>query len=171
MQSHVGTTYTDSDIKDYLWSTLKLGQVVPGYGHGVLRQPDPRFQTLMAFGSSRPDVANDPLFQLVKKNSEIAPGVLKEHGKVSIPVLHSPKTTTSILNRVQTKNPYPNVDSASGVLFHHFGIHETLYYTAIFGVSRGLGPLAQLIWSRALGLPIERPKSIDLAGLLKKAES
>ena len=82
MQSHIGVQFTDQDIKDYLWSTLKGGQVVPGYGHGVLRQPDPRFETLMAFGSSRPEIAKDPLFQLVKRNSEVAPGVLKEHGKV-----------------------------------------------------------------------------------------
>jgi citrate synthase len=151
MQEHVGTKFTDKDVSDYLWSTLKSGRVVPGYGHAVLRKPDPRFEALMDYASSRPEIANDPVFQLVKKNSEIAPGVLKEHGK--------------------TKNPYPNVDSSSGVLFHHYGFHETLYYTATFGVSRGLGPLAQLIWDRALGLPIERPKSINLEGLLKLGES
>jgi citrate synthase len=71
-----------------------------------------------------------------------------------------------VLTKIQTKNPYPNVDSSSGVLFHHYGFTETLYYTATFGVSRGLGPLAQLIWDRALGLPIERPKSINLQGIL-----
>ncbi|KAL8671985.1 MAG: hypothetical protein Q9168_003552 [Polycauliona sp. 1 TL-2023] len=150
MQSHIGTSYSDEDIKSYLWSTLKSGQVVPGYGHAVLRKPDPRFEALMDFASKRPEIAKDPVFKLVKKNSEIAPGVLMEHGK--------------------TKNPHPNVDSASGVLFHHYGFHNTLYYTATFGVSRGLGPLAQLIWDRALGLPIERPKSVDLEGLLRMAE-
>jgi citrate synthase len=151
MQEKVGTKFTDKDVTDYLWSTLKSGRVVPGYGHAVLRKPDPRFEALMDYASSRPDIAKNPVFQLVKKNSEIAPKVLKEHGK--------------------TKNPYPNVDSSSGVLFHHYGFHETLYYTATFGVSRGLGPLAQLIWDRALGLPIERPKSMDLKGLLKLAEA
>lgn len=150
MQEHVGTSFSDKDVSDYLWSTLKSGRVVPGYGHAVLRKPDPRFEALMDYASSRPEIAKDPVFQLVKKNSEIAPDVLKEHGK--------------------TKNPYPNVDSSSGVLFHHYGFHETLYYTATFGVSRGLGPLAQLIWDRALGLPIERPKSINLQGLVELAE-
>ncbi|KAI4220863.1 MAG: hypothetical protein L6R36_007316, partial [Xanthoria steineri] len=81
MQSHIGTSYSDQDVKDYLWSTLKSGQVVPGYGHAVLRKPDPRFQALMDFASERPEIAKDPVFQLVKKNSEIAPGVLMEHGK------------------------------------------------------------------------------------------
>ncbi|KAI9863199.1 MAG: hypothetical protein M1813_004019 [Trichoglossum hirsutum] len=148
MQSEIGNDFTDADVTDYLWKTLKSGQVVPGYGHAVLRKPDPRFEALMGFASARPEIARNPLFQLVKKNSEIAPKVLMEHGK--------------------TKNPYPNVDSSSGVLFHYYGFHETLYYTVTFGVSRGLGPLSQLIWDRALGLPIERPKSINLEGLLKQ---
>lgn len=150
MQEHVGTQFSETDVKDYLWSTLKSGRVIPGYGHAVLRKPDPRFEALMDYANARPEIAADPVFQLVKKNSEIAPGVLTEHGK--------------------TKNPYPNVDSASGVLFHHYGFKETLYYTATFGVSRGLGPLAQMVWDRALGLPIERPKSINLQGLLDAAQ-
>ncbi|KAK8075410.1 2-methylcitrate synthase protein [Apiospora hydei] len=151
MQKSIPSSYSKQDVHDYLWTTLNSGRVVPGYGHAVLRKPDPRFEALMDYASSRPEIAKDPVFQLVKLNSEVAPEVLMKHGK--------------------TKNPYPNVDSSSGVLFHHYGFHETLYYTATFGVSRGLGPLAQLIWDRALGLPIERPKSINLAGLLKAAES
>ncbi|KAL9051625.1 MAG: hypothetical protein Q9162_005886 [Coniocarpon cinnabarinum] len=149
MQAEVGTSFTEQDVKDYLWNLLKSGRVIPGYGHAVLRKPDPRFEALIDFAMARPEIQKDPVFALVKKNSEIAPGVLLEHGK--------------------TKNPHPNVDSASGVLFHHYGFKEQLYYTVTFGVSRGLGPLAQLIWDRALGLPIERPKSMDLKGLLALA--
>ncbi|KAF2753314.1 citrate synthase-like protein [Pseudovirgaria hyperparasitica] len=150
MQETVGKNFTHENVKDYLWSLLKSGRVIPGYGHAVLRKPDPRFQALIDFADARPEIAKDPVYQLVRANSEVAPGVLKEHGK--------------------TKNPFPNVDSSSGVLFYHYGFTETLYYTATFGVSRGLGPLAQLVWDRALGLPIERPKSINLAGLLKEVE-
>jgi citrate synthase len=146
MKDHIGEKFSDSDVTNYLWTTLKSGRVIPGYGHAVLRKPDPRFEALIDFATGRKEIMADPVFQLVKKNSEIAPNVLLEHGK--------------------TKNPYPNVDSASGVLFYHYGFRETLYYTATFGVSRGLGPLAQLIWDRALGLPIERPKSIDLKGMM-----
>lgn len=150
MKENIPENYTDKDIADYLWKTLNSGRVVPGYGHAVLRKPDPRFEALMDFASSRPEIARDPVFALVERNSRIAPEVLTKHGK--------------------TKNPHPNVDSSSGVLFHYYGFHETLYYTATFGVSRGLGPLAQLIWDRALGLPIERPKSINLEGILKQVE-
>lgn len=82
MQDKIGTKFTDEDVRTYLWDTLKSGRVVPGYGHGVLRKPDPRFEALMDFAATRPDVQANPVFQLVKKNSEIAPGVLTEHGKV-----------------------------------------------------------------------------------------
>ena len=82
MLSQIGTSFSDSDVEDYLWSTLKSGQVVPGYGHAVLRKPDPRFEALMDFASARPEIARDPVFQLVRKISVIAPEVLKEHGKV-----------------------------------------------------------------------------------------
>ena len=150
MKEAIPSGYTEKDVENYLWNTLNSGRVVPGYGHAVLRKPDPRFEALMDYSASRQEIASDPIFQLVKMNSKIAPEVLKKHGK--------------------TKNPYPNVDSSSGVLFYHYGFKETLYYTATFGVSRGLGPLAQIIWDRALGLPIERPKSVTLTGLLKVAE-
>lgn len=149
-QSSIPKNYSDKDVTDYLWSVLNSGRVIPGYGHAVLRKPDPRFDALIKFARERPEVAADPTVQLVLKNAEIVPQVLTEHGK--------------------TKNPHPNVDSSSGVLFHHYGIHETLYYTVTFGVSRALGPLPQLIWDRILGLPIERPKSLSLEKIIEIAK-
>ena len=101
----------------------------------------------MGFAESRPEVAADATYQLVRAISQVAPSVLTKHGK--------------------TKNPFPNVDSSSGVLFYHYGIHETLYYTVTFGVSRALGPLPQLVWDRILGLPIERPKSLSLEKIVE----
>lgn len=50
----------------------------------------------------------------------------------------------------------------------YYGLKEMNYYTVMFGVSRALGVLAQLIWSRALGLPIERPKSLSTEMLIKQ---
>lgn len=82
MHSELGHSYSDGNIRDFLQSTLDNGKVVPGYGHAVLRKPDPRFRALMDFASSRPEIAEDPLFQLVEKNSRIAPEVLGERGKV-----------------------------------------------------------------------------------------
>jgi citrate synthase len=86
MKDAVPANPTEQDVKDYLWSTLKSGRVIPGYGHGVLRKPDPRFEALMDFAAARPHIYEDPVFKLVKLNSEVAPGVLTEHGKVSISI-------------------------------------------------------------------------------------
>lgn len=47
---------------------------------------------------------------------------------------------------------------------------EMNYYTVLFGVSRALGVLASLVWDRALGLPIERPKSLSTDGLIKQVK-
>ncbi|KAG9554264.1 hypothetical protein KCV04_g19740, partial [Aureobasidium melanogenum] len=61
----------------------------------------------------------------------------------------------------KTKNPYPNVDAHSGVLLQYYGLTEQNFYTVLFGVSRALGVLPQLIIDRAVGAPIERPKSFS----------
>jgi citrate synthase len=92
---------------------------------------------------------NDPMFKLVSQLYKIVPDVLLAHGKA--------------------KNPWPNVDAHSGVLLWYYGMKEMNYYTVLFGVSRALGVLASLIWDRALGLPLERPKSMSTDGLMKLA--
>merc|ERR1711957_4244 len=40
------------------------------------------------------------------------------------------------------------------------------YYTVLFGVSRAFGVSSGQVWSRALGMPIERPNSYDLEHLI-----
>ena len=71
----------------------------------------------------------------------------------------------------QVKNPWPNVDAHSGVLLQYYGITEENFYTVLFGVSRALGVLSQGVWSRALGLPIERPKSLTVDAILAKVNA
>ncbi|CAO3630959.1 unnamed protein product [Cunninghamella echinulata] len=145
MQEKIGSDASDEEIKKYLWDTLNGGQVVPGFGHAVLRKTDPRYMAQREFALKH--LPEDPLFALVSKLYHIIPGVLTEHGK--------------------TKNPWPNVDAHSGVLLKHYGLVEQDYYTVLFGVSRALGVTSQLIWDRALGLPLERPKSYSTAHLKK----
>ncbi len=129
---------TDDQLRDFAWKTLNSGKVIPGYGHAVLRVTDPRFAAFREFGLEHfPD---DPVLQLVDKVYRIVPGVLTEQGKA--------------------KNPWPNVDAASGALLHHYGLTEFSYYTVLFAVSRTLGMCSQTIVDRAIGAPIERPKSV-----------
>lgn len=145
IQSVLGDNPTDDKLKELIWSTLKSGQVVPGYGHAVLRKTDPRYTCQREFAQKH--LPKDPMFKLVSQVYKIVPPILMETGKV--------------------KNPWPNVDAHSGVLLQYYGMTEMNYYTVLFGVSRALGVLASLVWDRALGLPIERPKSMSTEGLMK----
>ena len=129
MQSKIGENASDEAVKEYVWSTLKGGQVVPGYGHAVLRKTDPRYIAQREFALKH--LPSDPLFKLVGQVYNIVPGILLEAGKA--------------------KNPWPNVDAHSGVLLTHYGLTQMEFYTVLFGVSRAFGVAAQLIWDRALG--------------------
>ncbi|MFZ5823023.1 MAG: citrate (Si)-synthase [Bacillota bacterium] len=133
-----GVEPTKENVTKALWDTLNAGQVVPGYGHAVLRKTDPRYTAQREFCLNH--LPNDPLFKLVSMIYEVAPGVLMEHGKA--------------------KNPWPNVDAQSGVIQWHYGVREWDFYTVLFGVGRALGVMANITWDRALGYPIERPKSV-----------
>lgn len=42
LRKQVGDDFTEDQLKEFIWKTLKSGQVVPGYGHAVLRKTDPR---------------------------------------------------------------------------------------------------------------------------------
>ncbi len=130
-----------AQIGEYVKKTLSEGKVVPGYGHAVLRKTDPRFTAQMGFGKKH--MPDDPLVQTVWNIYEEVPPILQSLGKI--------------------KNPWPNVDAHSGALLVHYGMVEYEFYTVLFGVSRALGVLSSLIWDRALGLPIERPKSVTTA--------
>jgi citrate synthase len=145
MQQLGGEVPTEEKLKEALWATLNSGQVIPGYGHAVLRKTDPRYTSQREFCMKTEGLKDYPLFKLIKMIYEVAPGVLTEHGKA--------------------KNPWPNVDSQSGVIQWYYGVTEYEFYTVLFGVGRALGCLANITWDRALGYGIERPKSVTTAML------
>lgn len=49
----------------------------------------------------------------------------------------------------------------------HFSLNQMNFYTVLFGISRAFGVMPQLIWDRALGAPIERPKSFSTEAIEK----
>lgn len=138
---------TKEQIADFVKLTLEEGRVVPGYGHAVLRQTDPRFTAQKEFADKY--ITHDKLINTVNNLYEVVPPILGTVGKIS--------------------NPWPNVDAYSGALLYHFGIKEYSFYTVLFGVSRALGVLASLIMDRLYGLPIERPSSYELKWYVNKA--
>ena len=129
---------TKEEMKKFVWDTLNSGQVIPGYGHAVLRKTDPRYTVQREFALKH--MPDDELFQYVSMLYDVVPPILKEHGKA--------------------KNPWPNVDAQSGVIQWYYGITEYDFYTVLFSIGRAFGVLSNIIWDRALGYPIERPKSV-----------
>ncbi len=138
MQEEIGEDPNEEQIASYIQQTLTNGKVVPGYGHAVLRKTDPRFTAQQEFAKTY--MPDDKLVNIVWKIYKVAPPILENTGKI--------------------KNPWPNVDAHSGALLLHYGFTEYEFYTVLFGVSRALGVMASLLWDRALGLPLERPKSV-----------
>ena len=148
MDKYKGTP-SEEQLKDFVKETLNSGKVIPGYGHAVLRITDPRFEAFLNFGKKHfPD---DPVFLTVSRLFEVVPVELKKLDKV--------------------KNPWPNVDAATGSLLYHYGLKEFSYYTVMFAVSRSLGLTAQAVVNRAMLKPLIRPKSVtteDLKLLINK---
>jgi len=141
--------YTNDQVEKACWDILNSGRVIPGFGHAVLRKTDPRYTCQREFAMKH--LPEDPMFKLVAQLYDVVPKVLTEHGK--------------------TANPWPNVDAHSGVLLQYYQLKEQNYYTVLFGVSRALGVLPGVVWDRALGLPIERPKSVTTEWIEKKIAS
>jgi len=151
MKKMGGKIPTNEEMKKFVWDTLNSGQVIPGYGHAVLRKTDPRYSAQREFCLKH--LPDDPIFKYVDLIYEVTPDILLEQGKA--------------------KNPWPNVDAQSGVIQWHYGVKEYDFYTVLFGIGRSIGVLSNIIWDRALGYPIERPKSLTtdmLEEIAHKAE-
>lgn len=133
-----GKTPTEGELRQFVWETLNSGQVIPGYGHAVLRKTDPRYTIQRDFCLKH--MPNDQLFELSNLLYKVVPAVLMEQGKA--------------------KNPWPNVDAMSGTIQWHYGVREYDFYTVLFGIGRAIGICANIIWDRALGYSLERPKSV-----------
>jgi len=140
IRDHFNGSPSDKDLTEFCWNRLNNGRVIPGYGHAVLRCPDPRFTAFMDFGKKY--IEDDDVFSIVESLFNVVPSVLKEHGKA--------------------KNPWPNVDAASGSLLYYYGLKEFNYYTVLFSLSRVLGIVSQIVINRALRIPITRPKSVTI---------
>jgi citrate synthase len=142
-----GKTPTEKEMSEFVWETLNSGQVVPGFGHAVLRKTDPRYTAQREFCEKH--LPDDPIFKYVDVLYKVVPPILEKQGKA--------------------KNPWPNVDAQSGVIQWHYGLTEYDFYTVLFGIGRAIGVLSNIIWDRALGYPIERPKSVTTAMLEEAA--
>ena len=95
----LGDHPTDEQLLQLVKDTLAQGKVIPGYGHAVLRNTDPRYTHQKKFAAKY--IKDDPLVNLTAQCFRVIPPHLQSLGKVA--------------------NPWPNVDAHSGVLLYHYG--------------------------------------------------
>ena len=136
-----GQVPSEEQVRTYAWDTLNGRRVIPGFGHAVLRNTDPRYTAQRQYSLAK-GMGEHPVVATVHRLFDVVPGVLKEHGKA--------------------KSPWPNVDAHSGALQVYYGVDQADFYTVLFGVSRAMGIAAQIIWDRAMGSSLERPKSMTV---------
>jgi len=175
MRTQIGEDASDEKVAEYVWSTLKGGQVVPGYGHAVLRKTDPRYTAQREFALKH--LPEDPLFKLVGQIYKVVPDILLKAGKAKseFSFLYIMNDPTDDRPLAQCRCPLwcpPHLVSllVRIQLTKSYGLHQQDFYTVLFGVSRAFGVVSQLIWDRALGMPLERPKSVSLSHLLSGQE-
>jgi len=132
-----------NELRERVLKHVKGGGLVPGFGHPVLRAEDPRAKIQYAYGAKH--FGDHPLVKTAIALREVVPPILKEHSR--------------------TKDPYPNVDAASGSLLSAAGLANPEFYTLLFGWSRVSGISAQIVDERLVmrdgkGVPIYRPRYI-----------
>ena len=96
---HKGERPNRQKIQEFVNKTLMEGRVIPGYGHAVVRNTDPRFMHLKGFADKY--IKNDYIADLARECFNKIPGILGQIGKI--------------------KNPDPNVDAFNGVCLQHYG--------------------------------------------------
>ena len=139
----VGGQLSPEVVEKELRERIKNKEIIYGFGHAVLRQEDSRATVL--YDLINADFPDNPLVKMVNILRAVGPKVLKENPKIS--------------------DPYPNVDAVSGTALSAAGFGYPEYFTVLFGLSRLVGIVAQIMYERleargGKGTPIVRPKYI-----------
>lgn len=138
IEDRFGGVPSREELRRYVGERLDAGRIIPGFGHAVLRDRDPRYDALLQMGKH----------------------LCRECGPFAIAEALEEVVTTELRARGKAASPYPNIDGISGALLHYFGMTEYAFYTVMFSVAQMLGLTAQLVLERALGAPLFRPRSI-----------
>jgi len=140
-----GSDVTKSQVEQFMREHLAAGNKVPGIGHGVLRDVDPRFLELLSFCKRRG--LDNPRLRVAAWIDELAPTVMSE----------------------KVQNRRANVDLGSGSAMTH-GDHLPIeMMTPIFVGARLGGIVAQILRQQMENTPIERVRSKSTAQLVSAA--
>jgi citrate synthase len=137
----VGNHLSAETVRSTVQKHLERGELIPGFGHAVLRIEDPRAMIFYQFAEKH--YKNHPLVKTALLLREEASACLAQNPKIS--------------------DPHPNVDAISGTLLMAAGFIYPEYFTLLFGLSRCVGIAIQIVYDRTKarggkGTPIIRPR-------------
>lgn len=124
----------------YLSEMIEAGRPLPGNGNGSLRIADPRIAIQLEYAAKC--FPRNEMVQLARMVFEILPSMVLQTNRI--------------------KSSYPNLGAVDGVIHDCFGIRRPGFLPVLSGMSRLLGLIADIIWSRALDLPPVRTKPLTL---------
>jgi citrate synthase len=115
---------------------------IPGFGHAILQVPDKRFALIMDY--MKTIAPSDPRLSLADRLQFLG---------------------TEALKASAMRNPAPNADLAVAAALGAVGLRDSELCLAIFALGRTLGILSNMVWDRALQIPIEYGVSVNLEEL------
>jgi citrate synthase len=138
----LGENIDEKSVEIAVRAFLMKDGKVPGFGHPVLRNVDERFLAQFEFAGKH--LKGDPLCEIIRIVSQVTPRVMKEMGM-------------NVL--------YPNMYLHSAAILFHYGLRMYEYYCVLFGFSRAVGIVSNVVWDVALQLPMEEIQSVTLEEL------
>ncbi len=112
------------NTSEYLRKRLNSGQKIPGLGHRIYREIDPRAVVLREISGQRTrGTGEEELFRIAEEVAERGSSLLHEHKGIKA---------------------YPNVDLYNALTYHTFGFPPELN-TELFAVSRAAGWMAHVL--------------------------
>lgn len=131
----------EETLAKYLSEMIEAGKPLPGNGNESLRIADPRIAIQLDYAAKC--FPQNELLRLAKMMFEILPSMILQTNRI--------------------KSSYPNLGAVDGVIHNSFGIKQHGFLPVLLGVSRLLGLIADIIWSRALDLPPVKTKPLTLS--------
>ncbi|XP_046819503.1 probable citrate synthase, mitochondrial [Vespa crabro] len=133
VKSILGTKPKEETLKDFLTSFIKENKLI---GHKETRFLDSRYTALLNHVKTYlPGDAE------VKLSQDIT------------------RVLTFLMKNTKNKNIFPEVNSIAAPMFQFYGLKDMKFNQVLLCMSRALGAIASIIWTRAINAPIEQPKS------------
>ncbi|XP_076243547.1 putative citrate synthase 2, mitochondrial [Calliopsis andreniformis] len=133
VQSDLGHQPKEEKLKNYVTTLMKREQLI---GYKKVEFCDPRYSALLNYVKEHvPDDSEVKLSQTITR------------------------MLTTMMKTVKGRSIYPEQNTIAAPVFQSFGLKDMRFNQVLLCMSRTLGAVASIIWTRAVNIPAERPRS------------